>query len=137
MSHNVSEYAKSDSRYLTLDATVWGVEAFTAALWGPFSFASAYWMLRGDAKQYLTQFAVSFGQAYGCVLYYLTSGFEGFPHSRPEPLYFWGYFIGLNAFWMIIPSYVMVRNAKLITAALNSSASAKKTTDSHLHAKEE
>jgi cholestenol delta-isomerase len=29
---------------------------------------------------------------------------SGVSHSRPEPLYFWGYFVGMNAPWIIVPA---------------------------------
>ncbi len=27
----------------------------------------------------------------------------GFIHSRPEPLYFWFYFVVINAIWIVVP----------------------------------
>lgn len=55
-----------------------------------------------------TQMIASMGQFYGDVLYYATSMLEDFYHaksySRPETYYYWGYFIFLNTFWIIIPA---------------------------------
>ena len=39
-------------------------------------------------------------------MYYGTCFLEGFVHSRPEPLYFWVYFVLLNALWVVIPACV-------------------------------
>jgi cholestenol delta-isomerase len=58
--------------------------------------------------RYPLQLIVSLGQLYGDVLYYATSLFDlyivGISYSRPEAFYFWFYFVGMNAAWIIIPS---------------------------------
>lgn len=59
--------------------------------------------------RYPLQGVVSLGQLYGDVLYYATSMFDRYvldvSYSRPEAEeYFWGYFVFLNAFWILIPS---------------------------------
>jgi cholestenol delta-isomerase len=47
------------------------------------------------------------GQFYGNLLYYTTSLFEDFvdgkKYYRPEPYYFWFYFVFMNAIWLVIP----------------------------------
>jgi hypothetical protein len=41
-------------------------------------------------------------------LYYGTCGFtehmRGVSYSRPEGLYYWGYYVGMNAPWVVVPS---------------------------------
>jgi cholestenol delta-isomerase len=61
---------------------------------------------------------ISLGQIYGDVLYYATCYLEGFIHSRPEFEYFWGFFVGLNSLWIIIPAYMMTYAVKNINAAV-------------------
>ncbi len=50
---------------------------------------------------------VCVGQMYGLVLYYATSMFDhyykGVAYSRPEALYFWGYYFFMNFIWMVFP----------------------------------
>lgn len=62
---------------------------------------------------------VSMGQLYGDVLCYATSMTEDYYHgrsySRPESYYYWGYFIFLNTFWMVIPG---CKNLKQITCSM-------------------
>lgn len=57
------------------------------------------------------QIIVSLGQLYGDVLYYATSMFDHYildrTYTRPEAAYFWGYFVFMNSFWIIIPLYLM------------------------------
>jgi len=57
------------------------------------------------------QAVVSLGQIYGDVLYYATSMFDHYildmTYSRPEPFYFWGYFVLMNAFWIVIPGKLL------------------------------
>lgn len=57
-------------------------------------------------------------QIYGDVLYYGTCYLEDFIHSRPEPLYFWVYFVLLNALWIVIPSTVLVYSYRKTMASL-------------------
>jgi cholestenol delta-isomerase len=53
------------------------------------------------------QTIVSLGQIYGDVLYYATCMFnlhhKGLNYSRPEAVYFWGYFVFINFIWIVIP----------------------------------
>ena len=60
------------------------------------------------------QTIVSLGQLYGVVLYYATSTFDhtmyGVSYSRPEAFYFYGYYILMNFFWMVIP-IVLIYNS--------------------------
>lgn len=57
--------------------------------------------------RYPLQAIVSLGQLYGDMLYYATAMFDhlisNLNYSRPEQYYFWGYFVLMNAFWIIIP----------------------------------
>jgi cholestenol delta-isomerase len=47
------------------------------------------------------------GHLYGVALYYGTCGFaehmRGLSYSRPETLYYWGYYVGMNAPWVVVP----------------------------------
>lgn len=53
------------------------------------------------------QALVSLGQIYGDVLYFATSMFDhyhkGLAYCRPEPYYFWFYYVFMNAIWIVIP----------------------------------
>ncbi|KAI8854342.1 3-beta-hydroxysteroid-Delta(8),Delta(7)-isomerase [Chytridium lagenaria] len=120
------EYSKSDSRYMTKDPFVCVMESMTAALWSPFSFLVAFQILNRDPARHLFQFLVSTGQLYGDIAYYLTAAFEGFKHSRPEPLYFWFYFVTLNGFWIVIPLGIMFSSGYQIVKSLRSAEGAKK-----------
>lgn len=31
-------------------------------------------------------------------------------YTRPEAAYFWGYFVLMNAFWIVIPGYLMYQS---------------------------
>jgi cholestenol delta-isomerase len=31
-------------------------------------------------------------------------------YSRPEASYFWGYFVFMNAFWIVIPLYLLCKS---------------------------
>jgi cholestenol Delta-isomerase len=53
------------------------------------------------------QAVVSVAHVYGSLLYYATSTFAhfygGISYSRPEALYFWGYYVFANLPWIVIP----------------------------------
>ncbi|KAF2665690.1 EBP domain protein [Microthyrium microscopicum] len=105
------EYSLSDSRYLLVDYKVICLEAITVLFWGPLSLLTAYWTVKHDTRRLLLQTVVCIAHIYGCTLYYATSLVElvvdGRLYSRPEPLYFWGYFVGMNAPFIIIPGYLL------------------------------
>ncbi|KAF2659998.1 Emopamil-binding protein [Lophiostoma macrostomum CBS 122681] len=105
------EYSLSDSRYLTQDAFVLCMETITAAFWGPLSFLTAGMIATDHPLRFPLQIIVSLGQLYGDVLYYATSMFDHWildrTYSRPEAAYFWGYFVLMNAFWIVIPGFLV------------------------------
>ena len=120
------EYSLSDSRYMFSDPFVLCMETVTAVrlplrlllrslltpflqvTWGPLSFLTAYLITTSSPYRYPIQALVSTGQFYGDALYYLTSLFDDFYSGktfyRPEPYYFWFYFVFMNSFWLIVPA---------------------------------
>ncbi|TDZ38779.1 3-beta-hydroxysteroid-Delta(8),Delta(7)-isomerase [Colletotrichum spinosum] len=106
------EYSLSDSRYLTQDSFVVCMEAVTALFWGPLSFACAYCIVQNKPLRHPLQIIISLGQLYGDVLYYATCTFDKvvwkMVYCRPEAWYFWFYYVMMNAFWIVIPTILMV-----------------------------
>ena len=43
----------------------------------------------------------------------------GLIHSRPEPLYFWFYFVGVNMIWIVVPLLLIIQAGWHISAALS------------------
>lgn len=84
------------------------------AFWGPLSFVTAYLIAVDHPLRYSLQLIVSLGQFYGDVLYYATSLFDHYildvAYTRPEATYYWGYFVFMNFFWIIIPAYLMYQS---------------------------
>ncbi|KAL2267791.1 hypothetical protein VTJ83DRAFT_5068 [Remersonia thermophila] len=113
------EYSLSDSRYLTKSAPVLCIEAFTAIFWGPLSFLIAYFVTTDHPLRHPLTILVSSGQLYGTVLYFATAVFDetiyGKAYSRPEPYYFYGYYILMNGFWIVIPATVIFNSFKAWT----------------------
>ncbi|OJJ43521.1 hypothetical protein ASPZODRAFT_28189 [Penicilliopsis zonata CBS 506.65] len=108
------EYAKADSRYMTMEPFVLGMETITAFAWGPLSYLIAWLIVVQSPHRHPVQMLVSMGQVYGDVLYYATSmldeSYHALSYSRPEAYYYWGYFIFLNAFWIVIPGVCMYQS---------------------------
>ncbi|KAK1965785.1 emopamil binding protein [Colletotrichum sublineola] len=108
------EYALSDSRYLTSDPFMLCVESFTVVVWGPLCWAIIVAITWRSHARYPLQVIMCVGHLYSVVLYYSTSlaelYFNGVSHSRPEFLYFWVYYVGFNAPWVVVPAVVLFRS---------------------------
>ena len=49
------------------------------------------------------------GQLYGAVLYFYAEHRDGYAHSEMgHPIYFWFYFVFMNALWVVIPLALIV-----------------------------
>ncbi|KAK2593765.1 hypothetical protein QQS21_008526 [Conoideocrella luteorostrata] len=97
------EYTLSDSRYLTLDVFTVCIETITVFAWGPLSWLTYFAVLTNSPYRHINQVIVCTAHLYGVALYYSTSLSESVSFSRPEFLYYWVYFIGLNAPWVVVP----------------------------------
>ncbi|GKT59678.1 3-beta-hydroxysteroid-delta-isomerase [Colletotrichum tofieldiae] len=108
------EYSLSDSRYLTQDSFIVCMETITAFCWGPLSFACAYCIVTAHPLRHPLQLIISLGQLYGDVLYFATCSFDKLVakmvYCRPEDFYFWCYYVFFNAFWIIIPFYLILKS---------------------------
>ncbi|KAF6817424.1 3-beta-hydroxysteroid-delta -isomerase [Colletotrichum musicola] len=115
------EYSKSDSRYLTQDSFLVPMETVTAFLWGPMSFACAWCIAAGHPAQHALQIIISLGQLYGDVLYFATCEFNvavrRIVYCRPEDYYFYFYYVMMNAFWIVIPFFLVVKGSVATTRA--------------------
>lgn len=101
------------------------MEAITAFLWGPLCPLLVHGIFTAKSWRYTLMVIISVGQIYGDVLYYGTCYLEGFVHSRPEALYFWGYFVALNALWIVIPGAVLLYATSKLSSAVAGGDSAK------------
>jgi hypothetical protein len=67
----------------------------------------AAFITTSHALRHPLQIIVCVGQIYGLILYYATSMFDHYykevTYSRPEFLYFWGYYFFMNFIWMVFP----------------------------------
>jgi len=55
------------------------------------------------------QLAVSLGQLYGCLVYYTTAILEG-DNFAASPFYYYAYYVGANASWVVIPALITIRS---------------------------
>ncbi|KAJ2308200.1 hypothetical protein IWW55_000581 [Coemansia sp. RSA 2706] len=108
------EYAHSDSRYLTSDPFTVIMEGITAVFDGSFAVVAAYGVLTDSPIRHPAQLVTSLMQLYGNVLYMGINCMEGFRYTNPHPYYFYGYFVLMNAFWIVIPLYLIVDSVKSI-----------------------
>ena len=101
------EYALSDSRYMTYDSFVLSAETISATAIGPLSLLTAWLVASRSSYRYQCQALVSTLHIYSDVLYYATSMqdhyHKGITHCRPEPYYFYVYYVGMNAIWIVVP----------------------------------
>ena len=102
------EYALSDSRYMSSESMVLCLESITVVVWGPGCFLVAYLIASQHPLRFPLQALVSLGHVYSDTLYYASSAFDHHykkvTYSRPEPYYFWMYFVLMNAVWIVVPA---------------------------------
>eukprot|EP00262_Sarcandra_glabra_P014008 TRINITY_DN3998_c0_g1_i1.p1 TRINITY_DN3998_c0_g1~~TRINITY_DN3998_c0_g1_i1.p1 ORF type:complete len:248 (+),score=19.47 TRINITY_DN3998_c0_g1_i1:77-745(+) len=110
------EYSKGDSRYAGRDSTVVTVEGITAVLEGPACLLAVYAIATRKPYSYTLQFAISLGQLYGCLVYFITSYLEG-DNFAASPFYYWLYYVGANCAWVPIPTLIAIRCWYKISAA--------------------
>ena len=101
------EYALSDSRYMTSDSFVLAAETLSATGIGPLSLLTAWLVASRSSYRHQCQALVSTLHIYSDVLYYATSMQDYYhkriTHCRPEPYYFYVYYVGMNAIWIVVP----------------------------------
>jgi cholestenol Delta-isomerase len=114
-------YTLSDSRYLTQDDFLVCMETITAVFWGPLSLLCVHYIVTEHPLRHPLQIIISLGQFYGDVLYYATCTFEevvkNVVYSRPEREIFWGLYVFMNAFWIVLPAYFIYTSVGEIYAA--------------------
>ncbi|RMD41051.1 hypothetical protein DV735_g4083, partial [Chaetothyriales sp. CBS 134920] len=132
------EYALSDSRYLTQDTFVLSIETLTALLLGPLSFSTAAAIVTLHPMRHSLQLIVSVAHIYGCALYFATATVDwllkGTSHTRPEFVYVWIYYFGMNAVFMLIPGVLVVQSLRetlLAFAALDEKRSKRQANGSN------
>jgi cholestenol Delta-isomerase len=75
---------------------------------GPLCFLTAWLITSDSGYRHSLQALVSTGHLYSNLLYFATSLYDDYilskQYYRPEPFYFWAYFVGMNAIWLVIPA---------------------------------
>ncbi|KAJ8443781.1 hypothetical protein Cgig2_029686 [Carnegiea gigantea] len=107
------EYSKGDSRYAGRDSAVIAVEGITAVLEGPASLLAAYALATHEPYSDVLQVAISFGQLYGCLVYFITAILEG-DNFAASSYHYYAYYVGANASWVVIPALITIRSWKRI-----------------------
>ena len=64
------------------------------------------------AARWIPRVVVSAAHLWGVAMYFVTAAWDNHMWSRPEKRWFWGYFVAMNAPWVIIPAAVMVAVAR-------------------------
>lgn len=111
------EYSKGDSRYAGRDSGVVSVEGITAVLEGPACVLAMYAIATKKAYRYALQLAISLGQLYGTLVYFLTSYLDG-DNFATNTFYYYSYYVLANSFWIFIPSMISIYCWKKICAAV-------------------
>lgn len=55
---------------------------------------------------------------WSCALYFVTEAKRGHTDCRPEALYWWGYFVGMNLPWLVVPVVLVVRSVGVVGEAM-------------------
>ncbi|KAJ1920756.1 ATP-binding protein [Mycoemilia scoparia] len=108
------EYSHSDSRYLTSDTFTVLMEGITAIFDGSMAVVAAYGIINDSPFRHVAQILCSLAQLYGNVLYLSTAYMDNFVAANPHPFYFYGYFVFMNAIWIVIPTILVFQSSKAI-----------------------
>ncbi|GAA0139364.1 isomerase [Lithospermum erythrorhizon] len=111
------EYSKGDSRYVARDSAVIAVEGITVVLEGPACILAAYAIGGKKSYSYLLQLAISLGQLYGTIVYFVTAFLEG-DNFAVSPFYYYSYYVFANGFWILVPTMILIRCWKRICTAV-------------------
>ena len=85
------------------------MEMITAVFDGPVCIWAAWAIYNNRSCRYIATILVSLAQLYGDILYYMTAYKEDFKHGPVgHPIYFWFYFVFMNAIWIVIPFILLV-----------------------------
>ncbi|KAJ2310119.1 hypothetical protein IWW54_003363, partial [Coemansia sp. RSA 2705] len=110
------EYALSDSRYVAGAAAVRVQEAATVLVIGPLCWlAVAGICARRGCLRDLAQLAASVLHVQSVLLYYGAELAAPASACRPEPRYYYGYFVGANLPWLVVPLVLAARSAARIS----------------------
>ncbi|EPS59733.1 hypothetical protein M569_15071, partial [Genlisea aurea] len=112
------EYSKGDSRYAGRDPAIVAIEAITAAVEGPACLLSVYAIATRRPYRHILQIAISLGQLYGTAVYFATAVLEGDNFAASE-FHYYAYYVFANAWWVLIPSVIVVRSWRKISAAFH------------------
>ena len=89
--------------------------------WGPLCFTVVALIIMNHPLRHPLQILLSVGHMYSDILYYSTALIDKFilnvSYSRPEPIYFWAYFIISNSPWIIVPAILINSSIKHSTTA--------------------
>ncbi|EOA38480.1 hypothetical protein CARUB_v10010245mg [Capsella rubella] len=110
------EYSKGDSRYAGRDSAIVSIEGITAVIVGPACLLAIYAIAKEKSYSYVLQLAISLGQLYGCLVYFITAILEG-DNFATNSFYYYSYYIGANGWWILIPLLISFRCWKKICAA--------------------
>lgn len=115
----VKEYAHADSRYLADDASLLCAEMFAAFIMGPGSLAAAYLVIADHPMRHVVQLVLSAAHLYSTVMYYAVITFQELVNDvvyrRPERVYFWGYYVFSNSFWIVVPAILILQSARVVS----------------------
>ncbi|KAI5679877.1 hypothetical protein M9H77_01104 [Catharanthus roseus] len=120
------EYSKGDSRYAGRDSAVVSVEGITAVLEGPASLLTLYAIATKKSYRYALQLAISLGQLYGTLVYFLTAVLDG-DNFATNMFYYYAYYVLANSFWIFIPTMISIHCWKKICYAVGAQEEKKKT----------
>ncbi|KAJ2492392.1 hypothetical protein IWW37_001439 [Coemansia sp. RSA 2050] len=120
------EYAKSDSRYLAQAPLVFALETITVTVTGPLCVVATYGIwTQSLGVRYIAQLCASVLHLYSVALYFGTEMAAAESNCRPEALYYYGYFMAMNAPWAVVPLVLVVQSLGAITRAMSISGKIK------------
>ncbi|KAJ2063582.1 hypothetical protein GGI17_001657 [Coemansia sp. S146] len=114
------EYAKSDSRYLAQVPLVFALESITVTVTGPLCLVAAYGIwTQSLGIRHIAQLCASMLHLYSVMVYFGTEMMAAESNCRPETLYYYGYFMAMNAPWVVVPLVLATQSFGAISNGMN------------------
>lgn len=83
---------------------------------GPLCWATILAIVRQYPSRHALQAIVCTSYLFSVSVYYATGSLSSVSHCRPEPLYLYVYYVGLNSPWVFVPAILLVQSVRRITS---------------------
>lgn len=94
------------------------IEALTVVIQGPLCLLVFAGGVFGKWWRHPLRIVVCAVHFWSCMLYFVTEARRGHMDCRPEGVYWWGYLVGMNMPWIVVPVVMIWRSFGVLREAV-------------------